>query len=629
MTRSKSLRIPASLKKKLQANLEKLSIKEAGRLLLIYIQEANKKDHSGEYPPLKELWAAWNDRLAKSRGKPEEAQVVAEYNGLVFLQHLIAETNDFATSAAVAFNLDAFRISAQIERVLQLSALSEVAQQIQARIYDDLPKPVSREDYDRILEWARRDSLISLADAAETLRFDWIQKQDLTTIEIPYDRLKAKAEEDGRDWKELRHGLDEESRSIRRQYAEDLGLLETAFNGDKDRLEHWVKYPVFTQYVEFSEAELDAKTDEFYEKLEALLASGELEGGEGVVVTGYEVLIRDGKIPALFALRGVWDTWVEGQGFEIDNWWPDPIAPHGIGKIYDPKAEDEKELDRDTLEDLVAGFLKDVKGRPWGKGLADLRKSHMKPAALVDFLIREADPLLQMEIDKPDWGMVDFETFANSERTKYARTYEAGPVATIASLNKVAASLAESGEPVDFSHEWIEEQYYPTKDPKRHRESFALIFSMLDALDVKGRPITFRQDEESIASFFGVKLTTPLEAAVDLLRSSYAEYVSYRQAVNNLAAFYFEGLPLIFPEQAEKLQQAEDLFEAARQDLDLRLHRLNRYPWKIDFSSLRIDDPKPDEDRIADYTDRLLDTAKIRSRVSVAELNRIGLQYND
>ena len=56
-------RLPTQLKKRLQANLEQLTAKEAGRLLLIYTREAEKKYAAGQlkedvYPPTKELWNA-------------------------------------------------------------------------------------------------------------------------------------------------------------------------------------------------------------------------------------------------------------------------------------------------------------------------------------------------------------------------------------------------------------------------------------------------------------------------------------------------------------------------------------------------------------------------------------------
>jgi len=64
-------RVPATLKKRLQANLENLTPKEAGRLLVIYANEAlKKKSRVADYAPVKELFAAFDARVDKTRGKP-------------------------------------------------------------------------------------------------------------------------------------------------------------------------------------------------------------------------------------------------------------------------------------------------------------------------------------------------------------------------------------------------------------------------------------------------------------------------------------------------------------------------------------------------------------------------------
>ena len=628
MTRSTTWRIPGRLRNKLQASLSKLSAKEAGRLWLIHAHEAEqKKQPINDYPPVKELWAALQAKVDKSRGKPEEAQAVADFNGLVFLQYLVIEANEFAFSATVSLDGDVYRAASRIDRLLLLDAVGDVARSVKGRLYDSIPKPVSREDYDRILKWAKTGALMGLAEVAENLRLEWIEEQNFSSVDIPLEYIRVKAEEMGQDWRELEFTQGEEAKALRRQYAEDLGLLETVFNGDEDRLEEWIEYPVFDHYAEISRAELQAKTDEFNEKLEALLASGELEGGEGVYIDGGEILIRDGKIPALFALRDVWGAWVEGQGFKIREYWPDPIGPNGIGKVYDPNDDDD--LDRAALEDLVAGFLKDVKGRPWGKGLADLRKSHMKPAALVDLLIRESDPLLQMEVDKPDWGMVDFETFADNERSRFGRSYESRPVATVASLNKVAGKVADLKTPFDFGFTWYEEQYYPTKDFERQRDNFAFIFSMLNTIEITEGGFSFRNNDPTVASIMGVNFATPLEQTVEALRLLYVAYVSLDQAFKKVSDLYFDGLPFIWADTSTRFAAIEDRFAEAIDDLDRWLAKLERWPWKVDVSSLRVERPEPDEDQVADLVDIMVEAGRYRSRISDAELKKTGLFFND
>lgn len=628
MTRSTTWRIPGRLKKKLQTNLEKLSVKEAGRLWLIYSHEAHRKSIPvHEYPPSEELRTALKDRLAKSRGKPEEAQTVDHYNGVLFLQRLAVEVNDYAVSVTMALDADVFKASSRIDRFLLLDAVSELARAIRARMFDALPKPVSREEYDRILKWGSTDALLSIMDAMESLREDWIEEQNLTPVRIPFEYIHAKAEETGQDWRELEYTTSEEAIAIRRQYAEEMGLLDI-FKGNRDRLEEWIQYPMLDHYIEISRDEIQAKFDEFGDKLEALIETGELEGGEGVYMGESEVLLRDGKIPALFALRAVWDAWVESRGFKIRKWWPNRIGPNGIGKIYDPDKDDDEDLDRDALEELVADFLKDVKGRPWGKGLADLRKSHMKPAALVDLLIREDDPLLQMEIDKPDWGMVDFETFADSEQRRYGRSYEAGPVATAESLTKVAAKAIGLKFPSDFARTWYEEQYYPTRDFEGQRENFARIFAMLGQIEVTNGGFAYSPDDQDLASLIGAKFMTPLEQTVETLRSLYLTYVSFDRAITLLSEFYFDGLPLVWNGISTRFDSIKGYFAEAIEDLERWLFRLERYPWKVDVSSLRIEKPDPSDDQVYYFTDHILTVAKNTLGISDADLKRQGLFFN-
>ena len=102
------MKVPAGLKKRLQTSIQSLTPIEAGRLYAIYIAEAFKKDIPiKDYAPAKELWATFDDRLAKAKGKPEEANVRDDYNAVVFLSHLHEAVNDSFQVRAIAIAADA------------------------------------------------------------------------------------------------------------------------------------------------------------------------------------------------------------------------------------------------------------------------------------------------------------------------------------------------------------------------------------------------------------------------------------------------------------------------------------------------------------------------------------------
>lgn len=168
-------RISPQLKKRLQANLKQLTARQAGRLLLIYSQEAEKKYAKGGmkddvYPPTKELWEALEDRVAKSRGKPEEKEAVDVYNGVVFLHALIAAANtgDFL-HLLTGFAFDSYRVMTGLGIMLREDSTTQLIRFFKGRIIDETPKPLSRDDYRRLLEWEKTDNLYTLWEAAQII----------------------------------------------------------------------------------------------------------------------------------------------------------------------------------------------------------------------------------------------------------------------------------------------------------------------------------------------------------------------------------------------------------------------------------------------------------------------------
>lgn len=70
-TKSKTWKISRNLKKKLEASLENLSAKDATRLFIVYVQEADKKGIPLQsYDPVNELVDALARRLQKARASP-------------------------------------------------------------------------------------------------------------------------------------------------------------------------------------------------------------------------------------------------------------------------------------------------------------------------------------------------------------------------------------------------------------------------------------------------------------------------------------------------------------------------------------------------------------------------------
>lgn len=618
---NRTRRIPARLKKRLETNLQNLSVEEAGRLMLIYTLEADKKNHEGGYPPLLELWDAWQLKVSKSRGKEEEPATVAAFNALVFLQHIISEANQTIQLLTAQLVINSLQASKKLDKLLLLDAISEVARMARGTL-EDYPKPVSRDDYRRLLAWAEEDLPIDLGEEVNFIVEEWARLQGFTKIEIPVEDMKAKAEETGEDWREYRRS-DED---FRREWAEVNNLLAT-FGGDEDRLEEWVQSNEYVDhYVEFSRADLEAKTDELFDNLVARLEAGKLEGGEGIYPPDIHaplVLLRDGKLPALVALRAVWPQWVAAQDLRIKDFVPDPLGPQGIGQIYDPFTGEK--LDRPALVELVGKFVKECKGRSWGEGLADLRQAQMKPEALLDLLIQEGDPFLYLDIDKPDWGMIDFEGFAKTEKTENGREYEAVSVATIGSLQR--AQIAPEG--YDWRGGYYEDAYFPTKNPKERRRDLQRTDRLLATLQLSDRAVALEPlgEDTTVLALLGSQLANPIEDAVAYLQYCIDEYVTLRTALDRLSERYFGGLPVLLRSEEDHLQRAGDLLEAAKGDLAAWLEKLAAYPWSVDTSPLQLRDPKVNEENAKEYIQDILETAKYRSKVNDRELAKVGLSY--
>ena len=159
-------RLPATLKKRLQTNLETLTPLEAGRLALVYYHESTgKKIGITDYPPAKELFAAFNARFDRAKGKPNERETVAAYNGFRFLVGLIETINTEAPGRLLESAFDAYQAQTLAGMILQQDAAGQVIAHL-TRTLVTHPQPLQPELYDQVVAWLNGDRLVMLSEVA-------------------------------------------------------------------------------------------------------------------------------------------------------------------------------------------------------------------------------------------------------------------------------------------------------------------------------------------------------------------------------------------------------------------------------------------------------------------------------
>lgn len=534
-------RLSPAVKKRLQANLGQLTAREAGRLLLIYTKEAAKKKNTwgDEYPPIKELWAALKERVDKSRGKPDEAEAVNTYNGLVFLQRVIAEINfgDFV-GLAVAFAFDSYRVMTKIGLLLREDSTSQLIRFAKSDLVYSTPKPVSRDYYRRYQEWLP------------------------TELETFFDAA---------------------------QYVAEARVEDSELELEQEDEEH----------------------DRVYAILVAALQAGELQGGDALAHPDIysPILIEKGKLPAWVALRLMWKPHLVDKGYRIadDATFAD-WSPDFIDQVYTPAGE---LVEGDALQRLAVAFYKDCRRRPWGKGLI----AKPDPDDLVKLLSQSPNPFLH--IYPADFGQVDWKAFQRSERNR--RTYhtseeafELEPAATVASLTAISEKI---GTRETFTHEWMEDRYYPTPSPENRRKDLARTLEMMAQLDTTRQPFTYgflqkAGDERSLSELLGVSFLTPLEEAIAQLRRQNNFAVSIRQALKVISDRYFGGLSLLVGDAEEPLVEGEGYLKVANEALEHWVNRLANWPWQVETASLKVSDPEIDDEVVDMIVERMLTEAK-------------------
>lgn len=567
-------RVPPQIKKRLQASLETLTAKEAGRLFAIYALEAEKKGKGlSEYPPANELIQAMEGRVAKSRGRPDEAKAVDRFNGFVLITRIWEIMNrGEGPGLMMAFAFDTYKVMAAILVLIQQDATTEMIRRIKADFIDG-PSPVSVEEYDRLIEWAKTKDLYSINEAANTIR-EAADDRSPEEKAVAFAAIRT----------ETQRRLDAGEISL-----DDLAKeLQEEEDGDDD--------PLFNA---------------IYDDLVARLKAGELEGGEGVFAHELEspVLIEDGAIPAWVALRLTWSRYVGALGLRVFEYadvteWA-PAFVDQVGR-RDGQALDDKELRK-----LAADFYKDCRRRPWGKGLV------AKPDLddLVKLLTQSPNPFLHV---KPfDFGRADWEAFRKTEPNSKGEPYESEPVATYGSLAQLDDQV-RAGEDFGFGVGHMREKFYPVASVESTRRDRERLFAMMAKLDTTRQPFSFDRLEEgmmTMSELMGVKFLTPLENQVENLRRIDDQVAGWKAAIKAISDRYFGGLDILQKDMREILDQIDDNLATAKTVLSSWTHDLRRWPWDVDTSALEIGEPVADEDFVEDMVARIVNVARRESGV--------------
>ena len=604
--------IPRNLKKKLTASLENLTPRQAGRLSLILFDEAmNKGIPPNDYPPSKDLDAAWVRRLDRVKQKDTEAyrREVRLFNGYIFLRSLVGAANLRASSEAGRLYFRSFLAWQRIDRLLLTDAFSEVARIVTIQLTGESmyspPRPASREEYARLTAWAEVEALDPLGEVAGFLTEGWLEGQTFETLSPPLDVIQeynaAQGEEDPA-------ALFFENEHNRRAWAEAEGprLLVEVFAGDRDDLEAWVKSGGYVKDAD-RQTEL-AKEDEFYDHLVALLEAGELEGGLAVSLRNSynEVLLEAGTIPAWAALRAVWGDWLYDHGFRLhDTAVIHPKAFDGVMTVY--HAAGEGDVEGDDLARLAGDFLTDCKKRPWGRNLAAPKSVDL--AALGFFLTTVETPLL-LAGEAPDLGRVAWEVFRKSEAAAILGDGEPYPVATVGSLK---AKVAGYGD-----RTFVLEDYYPTDKAEDRRRDLAVTVRLLNSMRVSHRAFTSPKQEDltGLAGFLGVEFSTPLEEAVAFLGQVFGDLATFRRTYALLSEEYFGGLPLVDVFTKENLDLSDAILTTAEAYLADWLKTLGGPLWNVDTTSLKLVKADVDEDLVRQEVDAILEAVMIRAELA-------------
>ena len=597
MTQTKTFRIPGQLKKKLEASLESLTPREAGRLYLIYTYEAHRKNTGvGIYPPIQELEDAWKRRVEKARAKGD-TKTVEHYKAYHFLTVMVGEANEAAATLLLALIADAFPGIRNLGNLLLLEGFSGLLTLITNAFDDGVPWPVAPDVYDRIVKWYDEDMLVDLAEAVEEVFRNWLSEH-FTYLGVPKDFAQANADED------------EETEALRRQWvaAEGEGKVrQEYFKGSRDLLDDWLRVG---GYADISQVDIDAKWEETYEAYEGMLATGDLVGSKAVFLFGAApeaIPLVDGKLPVWAVLRHIWPSWLYGNQCRREEVAiPTPGTVHGRHPVS--RWRDGSAVEGQALVDLVVALVEDCRSRPWGKGI--------KPSADIDFARLAAflteDDYVTIAQASPDLGLADFETVKASER--HPSELEAMTAVTIGSLKRVAPRFADWS---DFYHG----KFYPTTDHERRTKKLADVFESIQiAQHVKRNlgAVVFRNDLK-LDDLFPEDFVTGLQRAIKTVAGGFQGLEEWRAGFKRLSDDYFGGLPLVYGELPKGERNFETELTEAEEMLDRWLKRFS--PRYFDVSSLRLTKPAPQEETVKSLVEIVLQRTRYVTSLDEADLD--------
>ncbi|OPZ34539.1 MAG: hypothetical protein BWY98_01037 [Tenericutes bacterium ADurb.BinA155] len=596
-------RLSKTMKKKLEASLENLTARQAGRLFLIYANETFEDESLqipvSEYPPVVELYNAWQRRVDSAMSKKSEdgTQTIAAYNGFLSLTNLIKKANQIADSDLWRLYTLAISKGALIDQLMVRDSHSELARITVSQFTEDAPRPLSWEDYNKAAEWYEGYSPEDLEELANELTGEYTRRQGYEILEVPDEFLKKISTP------EVEYsGEDEE---VRRKWVESEGedsILKKHFAGDEARLEAWKQHG---GSPEFNGREWDTMADEILDDLINKVKSGELEGGlcvgfvnhwEFTPVKGWALEDPDYTanifVPAWNALRSIWIGWLYDKGIyrgdekRVEADWPDILE-----SFYDIDGN----LDADRITDKAKEFYLECRKKTWGTDLIDSDKVDF--AELGRFLCTDASPL--MGYYAPDLGTVKVREFEKVEGKDpfLGPTQTAGDswyYATLRGLRKIAEELGTDQERV--GRNFVREFYYPTDNPRNKRDTISNLIRRMNQLRVSHRPFTYKEKgKREISSFLGLDFYTPLEVAIREFGGVFDDVETFKMTYDLISQELFDGIPVLSPVLRDRLEGVEEALKVTEKVLNDWLDLLSEDIWNVDTSSLRLVKTGPNE----------------------------------